>query len=50
VYNLKNNDASVNISAENNWWGSNPPDWSKINGAVDADPWEIEAIEEAGPQ
>jgi parallel beta-helix repeat protein len=50
VFNLNNNDASININAENNWWGSNPPVWSKIGGNVDADPWEIAAIEEAGPQ
>jgi parallel beta-helix repeat protein len=50
VFNLINVDPSINISAENNWWGSNPPDWSKIQGEVDAVPWETEAIEEAGPQ
>jgi len=35
------NNASVVVTAENNWFGSNPPDASKFNGSgeIDYEPW-----------
>ena len=35
-----NRNTSGTIMAESNWWGSDPPDTSKILGAVDYTPWD----------
>jgi len=37
--------AGGTVTAENNWWGSNSPDFASIiNGTVDANPWLILSI------
>lgn len=38
-YNVSNLSPGISISAEGNWWNSNPPKASKFYGNVDRDPW-----------
>jgi parallel beta-helix repeat protein len=47
-YNLTNADPRINVSATNNYWGSDPP--NGIIGAVTYNPYLTTPVEEAGPE